>query len=181
MMQYRLLKVLFATIISLFLCACVDKEDEFDMQFSSTDRPISELVTCEYSNSELEDIVSTATTIQALNARYPVECIRDCGNIVRVSYCGDDAVAVILFDNKGNRIMGRVFTTYRLKDDFETINIGSCLNDVQQIDPDGNYLFLITGRNDIPRESVHCTKDGYLITIKYTYDNAVSELLVEYL
>ena len=130
MMQYRLLKVLFATIISLFLCACVDKEDEFDMQFSSTDRLISELVTCEYSNSELEDIVSTATTIQALNARYPIECIRDCGNIVRVSYCGDDAVAVILFDNKGNRIMGRVFTTYRLKDDFETINIGSCLNSV---------------------------------------------------
>ncbi len=47
------------------------------------------------------------------------------------------------------------------------------LEEVRAIDPDGEYLFLYTGRNDVPKVSSHYTKDGYLITIEYDESNAV--------
>ena len=41
------------------------------------------------------------------------------------------------------------------------------------IDPNGEYLFLYTGRNDTPKVSSHYTKDGYLITIEYDVSNVI--------
>ena len=92
-----------------------------------------------------------------------------CGKITeyRVSYLGDERIAVLLFDSSGNKILGNTYRTQLLKSDFNGLAKGQSLDAVRAIDPNGEYLFLYTGRNDTPKESLHYTKDGYLITIQY--------------
>ena len=45
-------------------------------------------------------------------------------------------------------------------------------------DPDGEYLFLYTGRND-QRYSSHYTMDGYLIIIEWSNENTVETIHIE--
>ncbi len=60
-----------------------------------------------------------------------------------------------------------------LKSDFDNLKTGQSLDDVREIDPDGEYLFLETGRNDTPKVSSHYTKDGYFITVEYDDANVI--------
>ena len=50
------------------------------------------------------------------------------------------------------------------------------LDEVMQIDPYGEYLFLYTGRNDLPRESFHYTKDGYIVCLEYDLENQICKI-----
>ena len=54
--------------------------------------------------------------------------------------------------------------------------IGRHLSDVQTIDPEGEYLFLYTGRNDVPKVSTHYTTDGFVITITYDKNNVIEKI-----
>ena len=90
-------------------------------------------------------------------------------------------MAVIVFDSQGNKILGDIHGVLLSKSDFDHLEKGATLNTVQEIDPAGEYLFLYTGRNDTPRLSTHYTKDGYLITIEYDYQNRVSNIYEELL
>ncbi len=62
------------------------------------------------------------------------------------------------------------------KSDFNLLSIGQQLADVKMLDPKGDYIFLYTGRADIPRVSTHYTSDGYLITITYDDNNIISKI-----
>ena len=42
------------------------------------------------------------------------------------------------------------------------------LRDVIDSDPNGVYLFLYTGRDDLPKVSNHFSTDGYFISISYS-------------
>lgn len=59
---------------------------------------------------------------------------------------------------------------------FESINIGESIDNVQKIDPLGDYIFLYTGRNDFPKISTHYTSDGYIIGIHYDEDYHVIKI-----
>ena len=63
--------------------------------------------------------------------------------------------------------------------DFDALEEGQSLESVQGIDPNGKYLFLYTGRNDVPRRSLHFTKEGYLITIEYNDSNVITSKKME--
>ena len=91
----------------------------------------------------------------------------------RVSYLGHGSIAVFLFDSSGNKIWGNTYSTQLLKSDFDGLVKGQSLDEVKAIDPNGEYLFLYTGRNDTPKVSSHYTKDGYLITIEYDVSNVI--------
>ena len=91
----------------------------------------------------------------------------------RVSYLGETSVAVIVFDSNGEYILGGVYRNLCQRSDFQDLAIGQPLDRVRTIDPEGDYTFLYTGRNDTPRVSNHYTKDGYLITIEYDTNNTV--------
>ena len=88
----------------------------------------------------------------------------------RVSYLGDGSIAIFLFDGSGNRLLGSTYSTQLLKSDFDGLVKGQSLDEVRAIDPNGEYLFLYTGRNDTPKVSSHYTKDGYLITAPEKFD-----------
>lgn len=160
------------TILLLVTSACGKEDNKMNIEISSS-QTIIELTTKLYSNSELLKIIDYDGSINELNKEYPIECIRKIGNNYRISYQGNDCFAIIFYNNLNDKISSDIYKTLLTKDDFEKLDIGQSLNNVQNLDPNGKYLFLFTGRNDTPRVSTHCTNDGYFITIEYSKDNII--------
>ena len=163
-------------ILLCVLSACNKGECDLEIKISSPDKNLTELASKSYSNSQLLTIVEFEGTMVELNEQYPIECMRKIGNTYRVSYLGIDSVTVIVFDNNKHKIFGNVYSLFLSKTDFNSLDVGKVLNDVQKIDPNGEYLFLYTGRNDIPKISTHYTKDGYLYTITYDAKNVIVDI-----
>lgn len=126
-----------------------------------------------YEDSQLLEIVKFSGAINELDAQYPIECLRVSSEIYRVAYLGAEKVAILLFDDSGNKLFGNIYSAQRLKSDFSRLEKGQSLQDAQKIDPQAEYLFLYTGRNDTSKTSSHYTKDGYLITIEYDSSNTI--------
>ncbi len=164
-----------------FLCSCTKGESNLDVTISPLDKSLIDLATNTYSDSQLSSIVQFGGSISEINKQYPIECVRKINGAYRVSYLGDCSVAVLIFDESGNKIIGNVYSTLLLKSDFEGLNKGELLKNVQELDPNGEYLFLYTGRNDVPRMSSHYTIDGYLISIEYDSTNTVVNIVEELL
>ncbi len=168
----------FPIIISVIMllclhCSCSKGESDLKFHISSSDKTLIDLALTTYDESQLLEIIEFDGTINELNVQYPVECIRDVGDLYRVSYLGCDCVAIILFNNSGNKILGKLYSAQRSKSDFSDLQKGQSLEKVREIDPNGEYLFLYSGRNDAPRVSSHYTNDGYFITIEYDDLNAI--------
>lgn len=157
----------------LLLCSCSNEGFDLDMQLSPSNTSLTDLASTIYNEQQLSALTAFKGSINELNAQYPVECLRKSGNTYRASYLGKDCVAVLIFDSQGDRLSGNLHQTQRLKSDFDSLMIGQALEDVQIIDPCGEYTFLYTGRNDLPKASTHYTMDGYLITVEYDESNTI--------
>ncbi len=176
----RYLKILGILIVLIcLLCSCVEGESNIEIKVADSNITLIDLVTVTYSKDELIDITQFNGNMYELNTKFPIECIRNSNNNYRVSYLGDHTVAIITFDNLGNKIAGTVYSMQLSKSDFSSLTNGCSLNDVQKIDPFGEYLFLYTGRNDVPRCSTHYTTDGYLISIMYDDNNIINDIKYE--
>lgn len=172
----RGIKYLSITLVLMsvwLLCACAKGGADLDIEVSSSKKTLVELATITYNEVELLEIARFDGSIDELNARYPVECLRDKGGKYRASYLGNGSVVVIMFDNSGNKLLGNIYSTQQFKSCFDGLEKGQSLEKVREIDPHGEYFFLYTGRNDIPKVSSHYTKDGYLITIGYDDSNSI--------
>jgi len=163
----RKVKYLILVIVLLCSCSCNEREVDLKMKISALDKTLIDLATEVYTEPQLMSIVAFDGSLNELDAKYPIECLRECDEIYRASYLGNESVAVVWFDQFGNKILGRVYLTRHTKADFNALTSLDSLKKVQEIAPEGEYLFLETGRNDIPRVSSHYTTDGYLITIEY--------------
>lgn len=174
--------VLIPVIISLFLlCSCVKGGSDLKIETSPPDKSLIDLASKIYNKQQLSEIAKFNGSIDELNTQYPIECLRDDNDTYRVSYLGDGSIAVLLFDNCGNRLFGNIYNTQLLKSDLDKLEKGQLLEEVRKIDPDGEYLFLYTGRNDTPKVSSHYTKDGYLITIEYDDSNIIVDVHQTYI
>ncbi len=138
-----------------------------NIEISQPDKSLVDLASKTYDETDLSELAEFNGLLNELNTKYPIECLRKDNGVYRVSYLGDGRIAVLLFDSSGNKILGNTYRTQLLKSDFNGLAKGQSLDAVRAIDPNGEYLFLYTGRNDTPKESLHYTKDGYLITIQY--------------
>ena len=178
--KMRILKKLFVIIVLLcLLCSCAKGDENIKMQLSPQDKSLGELSTKIYDEAELTTIAWFVGSIQELDANYPIECIRKTPTGYRVSYYGKTDLTSILFDTAGQKIIGNVHKMSKSKSSFDVLSIGKSLEDVMELDSDGSYLFLYTGRNDIPKQSTHYTMDGYLITIEYDEGNFISNIKTE--
>ena len=148
-------------------------ESGLENKVSPDDKSLIDLASKVYSESQLRQIVDFSGSIHALNAQYPIECLREEQGFYRVSYLGSEQVAVLFFDGSGNKLIGNIHSIVRSKTDFDSLAEGELLEKVCEIDPNGDYLFLYTGRNDVPRVSYHYTTDGHLISITYNNLNAI--------
>jgi len=172
---------LFITLFLLVASSCTKGERDVKTKISPSDKSLLELTTCVYDEKQLMEITGFTGSMSELDARYPIECLRKVADLYRVSYLGEDKVAVLIFDNEGNILMGNCYRTRLLKKDFNELRPGLLLDKVREMDPDGFYPFLYTGRNDYPRESSHYTRDGYLITIQYNTENVIIHIEQELL
>lgn len=155
------------------LCSCTEGGNDLKVEVSSSNKSLIELATRIYDETELSEIVKFNGSIDELNAQYPIECLRNIGNTYRVSYLGNNSVAIVLFNVSGERLYGNIYSIQQMKSDFSGLVKGQSLEKVKEIDPNGEYLFLYTGRNDTPKISSHYTKDGYLISIEYDAFNTI--------
>ena len=76
-------------------------------------------------------------SLNELNIKYPIECLREDNGLYRVSYLGDESVVIFLFDGSGNRLFGSTYSTQLLKSDFDKLVKGQSLDKVRAIDPNG--------------------------------------------
>lgn len=161
------------TILLFLLCSCAKGGSDLKIEISPSDKSLIDLASKVYDESQLLELAKFNGSIDELNAQYPIECLREDNGTYRASYLGNGSIVVLLFDNYGNRYWGNIYNTNLLKADFEGLAKGQLLEEVRKIDPNGEFLFLYTGRNDIPKVSSHYTKDGYLITIEYDTSNNI--------
>lgn len=163
----------------LLLCAlssCSRGGSEFKTIISSPDKNITELVSKKYTDSQLSDMIQLKLTANELNKQYPIECLRKVGGSYRASYLGKDSIAIIYFDDNGKQMFGKLYCLYLTRADYNKLAVGQSLEEVQAIDPRGDYQFLYTGGNNTPRTSNHYTKDGYLITIEYDESGTIASI-----
>lgn len=163
-----------AVAVLLFLiCSCAKGGDKVKIEISPTGKKLTDLSSRIYDELQLLELANFNGSMDELNSKYPIECLRKDDGMYRASYLGDGSIAVVLFDNAGNRLLGNIYSTQLLKSDFDGLVKGHLLGEVRVIDPDGEYLFLYTGRKDTPKVSSHYTKDGYLITFEYDDKNTI--------
>ena len=166
---------IFITVMLLVICSCTKGRSDLNIEISPPDKSLVDLASKIYEKTELE-LMNFSGSLNELNIQYPIECLREDNGMYRVSYLGDESVVVFLFDGFGNKLSGRTYSTQLLKSDFDKLLKGQSLDRVRAIDPNGEYLFLYTGRNDTPKVSSHYTKDGYLITIEYDDSNVITSI-----
>jgi hypothetical protein len=140
-----------------------------------------------YSDEQLTEIAELADTKDKLMTQYPTAYTRTVSIVqnnisnatpaIEVSYRGETKVLRLMFDGiSGSKISSHYYNTLCSKNEFDTLAIGQSLSDVQMIDPEGEYFFLYTGRNDVPKVSTHYTTDGFVITITYDKNNVIEKM-----
>ena len=169
----KIFSLIIVSVMLFLLCSCAKGGVDFDIEISPSNKSLIDLASKTYNESQLMSLLEFKGTLNELNAQYPIECLRQYNNIYRVSYLGNNSVVILLFDNSGNKLLSNIYTLRLLKSNFDELEIGQTLEEVMKIDPNGEYLFLYTGRNDTPQVSSHYTKDGYLITVEYDTSNII--------
>ena len=168
--------LIFLTVMLLMICSCTKGGSDLNIELSPPDKSLVDLASKTYDETELLELMKFDGLLNELNVKYSIECLREDNGMYRVSYLGDESVVIFLFDGSGNKLFGRTYSTQLLKSDFDKLVKGQSLDAVREIDPNGEYLFLYTGRNDTPKVSSHYTKDGYLITIEYDASNVITSI-----
>ncbi len=171
--------VIISMVISICLfCSCAKEGNDMGINISQKNENIINLISTVYDDDTLKEIISIDGKIKDINKKYPIECIRKFSKIYRISYLGIEKVAILLFDYDGNKLFGKIYDTKKLKSDFSELKNGDSLKDVQNIDPNGEYLFLFTGRNDASRVSYHYARDGFVIMIEYD-NNKIKSIKIQ--
>ena len=165
----------------LVFCSCAEGGIALNIETSPPDKSLVDLASKRYDETELLELTKFNGSLNELNIKYPIECLREDNGMYRASYLGDESIAIFLFDNSGNSLFVDTHSTQLLKSDFAKLVKGQSLDEVREMDPNGEYLFLYTGRNDTPKVSSHYTKDGYLITIEYDTSNVIIRINAELL
>lgn len=143
-----------------------------------------------YTDAELSEISEFSGTKEDILSQYPTDYIQtipienidnasDVQDSYQVIYRGETKILLYLFDASGNKISSQFYNTQLAKKSFDSLSQGQTLSDVQIIDPNGEYLFLYTGRNDLPRVSSHYTTDGFIIIISYDNNNIITSIYVD--
>ncbi len=163
------LKTFYKLLFLLFIIMTEFCEWGIHMDYSllASDNNIKSIPSTIYDETDLDNIVNSNMSLRDLNNAYPVEHIKEENGVSRVVFIGNDHIAVLVYDNLGNKLLGKKYEIRLHKSDFIKLSKGMPIEKVMDIDPHGEYLFFETGRNDIPKQSTHFTKDGYIIIIEY--------------
>ena len=128
-----------------------------------------------YSDSQISEIETFEGSVDELNQKYPIDHSRENGNVLEIFYSSGRKVAV-LYCESDEVVLGKIHTIDTLKSDFDDLSIGDSIDVVKEISPDGDFSFLYTGRDDMPKISYHYTRDGYEVAVSYDENMNVAEV-----
>lgn len=132
-----------------------------------------------YKDEELNEIINFTGTIDELMSKYQNQYTKEFDNGYQIVYYGESSVAIIWLDTNDEILMSKIYPCTQSKSEYDNLKIGESLEKVQSLFPKDEYLFLHTGRNDIPRVSTHYTKDKYVIYITYDDNNLITNIQLE--
>ena len=132
----------------------------------------------EYSDLKLPEIVEFKGSVEELDQLYPIKFIRENNGILEIFYPSIKRVAIVYCESD-EVIYGKLHTTDTYKYDFENLNFGDSIDIVKEISPDGDYSFMYTGRDDLPKISYHYTKDGYEVAVSYDENLKITEIVFD--
>lgn len=151
----------------------VVKDEVNNTEIKSTN---SYSLTKTYSNSELNNIVDFIGTLPELIKEYPTESIMLSDNYTHVSYRSNNKLAVLLFDELGNKYFSKLYNCTKPKSDFDDLKQGDDIALVKEIEPEGDYSSLYASHSKIPMFSKHYTKDGYIVEIYYNESLCIEKI-----
>lgn len=159
----------------------IKEKENMTIKVSPENLTVFELVTTKYDDEQLLKMSEFRGSINELNSVYPIECMRhiEKGSLYRVSYVGDSKVLTIWFNDDGELQMIKTSLLSPSKAQFDELTIGQSFDDVYQIDPAAEYVFLNTGRTDFPKASSHYSSDGWLIHISYDDQLQITSIISE--
>lgn len=164
-------KYMILIVFIVLLCSCGRKVSTEGSNLIDLDDKV-------YAEEDLQKIVNFNGSLTELNAQYSIKCKREINQQYRAAFRGETKIAILYFDKDGNKVFSKAYQWSVKKECFDKLQKGDSLDKVIQIDPDGEYLFLYTDRNDF-HSSVHFTTDGYLITIDYDEKNTIKSIDIE--
>ena len=133
-----------------------------------------------YTNKQIstiyQDTMRQGISISELESACDVTYLDKEADTKTVVIPGDTSVLVLKYDENGELESGAIREMSRESETFDAVNEGVSIHRVMELDPDGDYGFAFSGRNDLPRHSYHYTPDGYCIDITYDDNNEVVQV-----
>ena len=176
MMKKNAITIVSSIALLLFLSSCVYERDVEEMIKQCKGKNVTEITATVYSDNELDQICNFKGNLAQYSRTYLIECIREEDAGKRAVYRGDSGFAIIYFNQDGEKLLGEVVHSSLFLQNFTQFKEGDSLESVRNLDPDGKYTFLETGKNDTPKTSIHYTKDGFLILIHYNQENKIVKI-----
>lgn len=173
----RKIKIFLAILcVVLFISAC-GREKFSSISLSPDNKNFTQLLTKEYSEDELQNIIGFEGNINELNSLYPIECLRKYTNnedkvIYWALFHGENKLAILSFGDDGIKFSEEVFELTKTKSDFDEIKVNDRIKKVEEFDPYGWYLSVYASSSR-DTTSYHFTTDGYMIMIHYIYDDGL--------
>ena len=134
---YSLISII---VMLLVMCSCTKGGSDLNIEISPPDKSLVDLASKIYDETELLELTKFNGSLNELNIKYPIECLREDNGIYRVSYLGDGSIAIFLFDGSGNRVLGSTYSTQLLKSDFDGLVKGRSLDEVRAVNI---YFFIL--------------------------------------
>lgn len=173
MSKTRLLAAVVAVVMLVF-CSC---KEAFDISglVSDENKNMNELITRTYSGEQLKEMI-IFTSLEQLNAEYPIECLRMNDDGYQAVFKGEGIVMLVGFDTDGLRTETHSHPIIDNAEGFDGLAIGDSIRKVRELDPAGDYLFLYTGDSSLARESTHYLSSGYVYSITYDEGNNITSI-----
>ena len=153
----------FTIILMFILCSCSKQEGQTDANSKPSGHMAVERL---YTEQDLLAITESESNLDALLTQYPTLYTKIAYGQYQVAHYGKESVAITLFDEEKNFLFGKIYNCTLNSNAFDHLQIGDSLDAVMDLDPDGDYIFLQTGRGS-PRVSKHYTLDKSEILITY--------------
>ena len=85
--------LIFIIVMLLVICSCTKGGGDLNIEISPPDKSLVDLASKIYDETELLELMKFNGSLNELNIKYPIECLREDSGMYRVSYLGDESVA----------------------------------------------------------------------------------------
>lgn len=166
MRKYIHLLVLFLCTI---LCACSASGEVLHVVKIDESENSLQFVSPEVDSEILFKLLSMRPSIDELNSAIPLSFIKTTETGYTTIFQTEKGMVLVSFDAQQVYSHAQILRIAQgiSEKEMDNIAIGSHLEDVMLIDPDGEYLFLYTSSSDVPLISQHLLENGVQYTFFY--------------